>query len=168
MHIESAQGNYTHSWINFFSSIQKGKNSILVKLLHLHIKFYSIAVNSLCTQMLSCFWNWKFWDFMNCHYPFISGEGTSYNNTAMIWIPINTFGPLRKGDVSMVKVTYVTPQVTQLLVTSGFLSFNKYTLLTKCEVRMTGYWSHSFMQFSAQYKVEVYKNRTKEQKAHVA
>ena len=33
MHIESAQGNYTHSWINFFSSIQKGKNSILVKLL---------------------------------------------------------------------------------------------------------------------------------------
>ena len=66
--------------------------------------------------MLSCFWNWKFWDFMNCHYPFISGEGTSYNNTAMIWIPINTFGPLRKGDVSMVKVTYVTPQVTQLLV----------------------------------------------------
>ena len=116
MHIESAQGNYTHSWINFFSSIQKGKNSILVKLLHLHIKYYSIAVNSLCTQMLSCFWNWKFWDFMNCHYPFISGEGTSYNNTAMIWIPINTFGPLRKGDVSMVKVTYVTPQVTQLLV----------------------------------------------------
>ena len=76
---------------------------------------------------------------MNCHYPFISGEGTSYNNTAMIWIPINTFGPLRKGDVSMVKVTYVTPQVTQLLVTSGFLSFNKYTLLTKCEVRMTAY-----------------------------
>ena len=73
-------------------------------------------VNSLCTQMLSCFWNWKFWDFMNCHYPFISGEGTSDNNTAMIWIPINTFGPLRKGDVSMVKVTYGTPQVTQLLV----------------------------------------------------
>lgn len=116
MHIESAQGNYTHSWINFFSSIQKGKNSILVKLLHLHIKCYSIAVNSLCTQMLSCFWNWTFWDFMNCHYPFISGEGTSYNNIVMIWIPINTFGPLRKGDVSMVKVTYVTPQVTQLLV----------------------------------------------------
>ena len=53
---------------------------------------------------------------MNCHYPFISGEGTSYNNTAMIWIPINTSGPLRKGDVSMAKVTYVTPQVTQLLV----------------------------------------------------
>ena len=105
MHIESAQGNYTHSWINFFSSIQKGKNSC-----------YSIAVNSLCTQMLSCFWNWKFWDFMNCHYPFISGEGSSYNNTAMLWIPINTFGPLRKGDVSMVKVTYVTPHVTQLLV----------------------------------------------------
>ena len=116
MHIESAQGNYTNSWINFFSSIQKGKNSILVKLLHLHIKCYSIAVNSLCTQMLSCFWNWTFWDFMNCHYPFISGEGTSYNNIVMIWIPINTFGPLRKGDVSMVKVTYVTPQVTQLLV----------------------------------------------------
>ena len=116
MHIESAQGNYTNSWINFFSSIQKGKNSILVKLLHLHIKCYSIAVNSLCTQMLSCFWNWTFWDFMNCHYPFISGEGTSYNNIVMIWIPINTFGPLRKGDVSMAKVTYVTPQVTQLLV----------------------------------------------------
>ena len=122
--------------------------------------------------MLSSFWNWRFWDFMNCYYPFISGEGTSYNNIVMIWIPINTFGPLRKGDVSMVKVIYVTPQVTQLLVDInnilGFLSFNKYTLLTKCEVRMTGYWSHSFMQFLAQYKVEVYKNRTKEQKAHVA
>ena len=114
MHIESAQGNYTHSWINFFSSIQKGKNSILVKLLPSYKMLQYSGKFTL--HMLSCFWNWKFWDFMNCHYPFISGEGTSYNNTAMLWIPINTFRPLRKGDVSMVKVTYVTPQVTQLLV----------------------------------------------------
>ena len=39
---------------------------------------------------------------------------------------------------------------------------NKYGLLTKCEVKMAGYWPSSFCKFMDRDEVEVYKLAKKE------
>ena len=73
MHIDSAQGNYTSSHINFFSSIQKGKNSILVKLLPSYVLSQYSGKFTLYTNVIL----FLKLEILGCHsfqYPFISGD----------------------------------------------------------------------------------------------
>ena len=86
MHINSAQGNYTSSHINFFSSIQKGKNSILVKLLPSYVLSQYSGKFTLYTNAI-LFLKLEIWDVIVVSiHSFQEIEGTSYNNTAMVLI----------------------------------------------------------------------------------
>ena len=43
------------------------------------------------------------------------------------------------------------------------VAVHTYVLLTKCEVKMAGYWPSSLLHFMDQDKVEIHKNAKREQ-----